>query len=236
MSEDLRQQELQRFYATMDLLRVRNGDERRLSEVSGRTDWPTRGVYFFFEAGEQRSHSGNGLRVVRVGTHALKAGSNTTLWNRLAQHKGQAKTRGGNHRGSIFRLLVGNALMQRDGLSCPTWGRGSSASREVRQGEQWLETAVSAVIGGMPFLWLGIEDQPGPDSLRGYIERNAIALLSNYGKELLDPPAPTWLGRQCQRPRVRLSGLWNQNHVEDTCDPAFLSVLEDVVLQGSRIA
>ena len=32
----------------------------------------------------------------------------------------------------------------------------------------------------MPFLWLEVPDPPGPDSLRGYIERNAIVLLSNY--------------------------------------------------------
>ena len=39
--------------------------------------WPARGVYFFREAGESRSDTGEGLRVVRVGTHALKAGGST---------------------------------------------------------------------------------------------------------------------------------------------------------------
>jgi len=34
----------------------------------------------------------------------------TTLWARLSQHRGSAKSGGGNHRCSIFRLLVGRAL------------------------------------------------------------------------------------------------------------------------------
>ena len=38
----------------------------------------------------------------------------------------------------------------------------------------------------MSFLWLPIGDEPGPNSRRGYMERNAIALLSNYGKDPLD--------------------------------------------------
>ena len=34
--------------------------------------------------------------------------------------------------------------------------------------------------------------------MRGYIERNAIALLSNYGKPAIDPPSPGWLGPKGQ--------------------------------------
>ena len=88
----------------------------------------------------------------------------------------------------------------------------------------------------MPFLWLEIDDEPGPDSLRGYIERNAIALLSNYGKEPLDPPSGEWLGRLCDRERVRNSGLWNQNHVEERYDPAFLDTLERLARNVEEIA
>ncbi len=74
---------------------------------------------------EMRSDHGSGLRVVRVGTHAVTTTSRTTLWNRLSQHRGVAKTGGGNHRGSIFRLIVGTALKRRDGLNKPiSWGIG----------------------------------------------------------------------------------------------------------------
>ncbi|MDE0617457.1 MAG: hypothetical protein OXH87_07695 [Rhodospirillaceae bacterium] len=210
-------------------LERRLGGARKLSQCDGRTGWPQRGIYFFRELGEGRSDTGSGPRIVRVGTHALKAGSKTRLWTRLRQHGGQKRSGGGNHRGSIFRLLVGTALIDRDSLKSSTWGNRSSAPREVRRVEQPLEQAVSKAIGTMPFLWLEIDDEPGPDSLRGYVERNAIALLSNYGKEPFDPPSGEWLGRFCDRERVRISGLWNQNHVDEPYDPAFLETTERLI-------
>ena len=149
-------------------------------------------------------------RVVRIGTHALKIGSSTTLWKRLSQHKGQEKSGRGNHRGSIFRLIVGTALNTNDATRCSTWGQGQTADKSVRAAEITLEERVSHVIGRMPFVWLAIQDEPGPASLRGYIERNAIALLSNYGKPAIDPPSPGWLGHKCNRDKVRQSGLWNR--------------------------
>lgn len=180
--------DLRRFYSILDRLEESNGGARKFGACSGRMDWPERGVYFIRECGEECADSRSGPRIVRVGTHALKAGSGTRLWTRLSQHRGQSSTGGGNHRGSIFRLLVGTALIRRNGLAFPTWGDGSSAAAEIRRGEVALETKVSAVIREMSLLWLAIEDEPGDQSLRGYIERNAIALLSNYGKPPLDPP------------------------------------------------
>ena len=46
---------------------------------------------------------------------------------------------------------------------------------------------MSNYIAAMPFLWLDIDDEAGPNSLRGSIEGNAIALLSNYARTPLDP-------------------------------------------------
>ena len=217
------------FYSHLHSLESRVAGPRQLSDCSGRMQWPARGVYFFRESSEARTDTGEGPRIVRVGTHALKATSGTTLWNRLSQHKGQARSRGGNHRGSIFRLLVGTALIGRDGHRCPSWGQCSSAPREVREREQPLENAVSTVIGAMPVLWLAIDDEPGPDSLRGYIERNAIALLSNFGRDSIDLPSPSWLGHHCNRVRVRESGLWNSRHVEEPYDPQFLDTLARLI-------
>ena len=217
------------FYELLARLERSLGGPRRLAECSGRMDWPRRGVHFFMETAESRSDTGVGQRVTRVGTHALKSGSRSTLWGRLSQHRCNAGSGGGNHRGSIFRLIVGAALMERDGCSCPTWGRGSSAPKEVRERERPLERVVSAALGGMSCLWLAVEDEAGPDSLRGYIERNAIALLSNCQREPLDSPSPGWLGRYSDRERVRRSGLWNSNHVNESCDPAFLDTLSDLI-------
>lgn len=221
--------DVKRFYASLFTLEERLGGARRLSGCSGRMEWPARGIYFFMEEGEVRTETGGGPRIVRVGTHALKAGSKTKLWTRLKQHKGTVRSGGGNHRGSIFRKIVGAALIQKESLEYPTWGKGDSAPREIRKYEQPLERKVSTMIGDMPFLWIAIEDEPGPDSLRGYIERNAIALLSNYGKQPVDPPSPLWLGRHCDREKVRNSGLWNSNHVDETYDPAFLDVLQRLI-------
>ena len=221
--------DLRSFYGTLNALESRLGGARTLSQCTGRQDWPRRGVYFFREHGENRSDSGAGPRVVRVGTHALASQSGTTLWNRLSQHRGQAKSGGGNHRGSIFRLLVGTALIAKHGSDCPTWGRGNSATAPIRASEASLEREVSQVIGAMPFLWVAIDDPPGADSQRGYIERNTIALLSNYSRPALDPPSRDWLGHYCNRERVRKSGLWNSRHVDEAYDPAFLDRLGQLV-------
>ena len=94
-----------------------------------------------------------------------------------------------------------------------------------------MEREVCAVFGDMPFLWLAVDDEPGPESLRGYIERNAIALLSNYGKTPIDSQSLGWLGQYSDRERIRLSGLWNSNHVEDDYTPEFLHTMERMIEQ-----
>ena len=176
---------------------------------------------------------------VRIGTHALKAGSRGTLWGRLSQHRG-AREGGGNHRGSIFRLLVGVALARRQGTAPPrSWGIGSdrgSASRRLELGresikcsELALEVRVSDYIGAMPFLWLDIDDEPGPTSDRGLVERNAIGLLSASTSPAPDTASAGWLGQFSDRARVRGSGLWNSNHVDESYVPSFLDTLDEYV-------
>jgi hypothetical protein len=224
--------DLVRFYGILETLERKIDGRRLLANCHGRMDWPQRGVYFFMQAGEHRADTGNDLRIVRVGTHALTARSRTTLWQRLSQHKGAAISGAGNHRGSIFRLLVGSTLSAADGVSCPTtWGVGNAAPAAVRKKEAAAERKVSQIIRAMPLLWLAVDDPPGPSSFRAYIERNSIALLSNLGKSPLDPPSRRWRGRACDRGngRVRDSGLWNQNHVDAPYDPAFLAVLDRLV-------
>ncbi len=222
--------DLNRFYEALTKLGARISGPRLLSQSDGRMMWPERGVYFFFEPGEALSNSRVGHRVVRVGTHALTASSRTTLWNRLSQHRGTVTPKGGNHRGSIFRLLIGAALLARDGTSdCTSWGQGSSADTAIRKSERAVEARVSDYVGAMPFLWLAVDDPSGADTCRGYIERNSIALLSNVAKPAIDAPSPHWLGSHCPRDRVQRSGLWNQNHVEEAYDPSFLYTLDHLV-------
>lgn len=231
-SQDCHQrlEDIKRFYALLDQLKKKVGGCRYLENAHGRMDWPERGVYFFYEPGERLSTSDDGGRVVRVGTHALIERSSTTIWNRLRQHRGTLKGSypgGGNHRGSIFRLHVGTALIAKENWSesiSGQWGVGSSAKKQVRKDEYPLEKAVSNHIRKMPFLWIAVNDKPGPNSLRAYIESNAIALLSNYSSSAspIDPSSGSWLGHWAKSDEVSKSGLWNVNHVTDKYDPNFL--------------
>ena len=99
-----------------------------------------------------------------------------------------------------------------------------SADTATRAAERLLEEQVSRYIGAMPCLFLAVDDDPGPTSMRGYIERNSIGLLS--ADPSLDPPSFQWLGRHCPREKVRQSGLWNQNHVSQGYESQFLDTLD----------
>ncbi len=154
----------------------------------------------------------------------------------MSQHRGSGSTYTGNHRGSIFRLLVGSAIKNREGLHGPgSWGIGSDPAKaaeklgltrsQVKEQEHDLEVAVNKYIRSMGFLWVAVDDPPGPTSYRGVIERNSIGLLSNYRDEPLDSPSSGWLGSHSDRERVRHSGLWNNRHVEEGYEPEFLELL-----------
>jgi hypothetical protein len=228
-----REQSIDRFYAILYELELKLSGKKKLSSCTGRMNWPKRGVYFFFEDGETRENGEP--RVVRIGTHALKCDSKTTLWKRLSQHRGNLRGTqpgGGSHRVSVFRLHVGTAIIARAGLEVPTWSVGNSADANVRYGEYPIEKKVSGYISQMPFLWLNIDDEPGPSSNRGYIERNAIALLSNHDKKpQIDPPSPRWLGNFARPKEIRESGLWNVKHVDEIYDPGFLDILRSHVTE-----
>lgn len=125
-----RRADLDAFYTLLRQLERHVGGPRLLAECTGRMAWPQRGVYFFFENGEYRE-DGAEQRVVLVGTHGLRAGGKSTLCGRLGQHRGTGSgdRLGGNHRGSVFRLHVGQALLTR-GLhpeAGDSWAAGSSA-------------------------------------------------------------------------------------------------------------
>src|SRR5260370_27323777 len=133
MTEE-RRTDLVRFYSILDQLEANIGGARTLADSSGSMNWPSKGVYFFRELDEHRTESGQGPRIVRVGTHALKGGAGTKLWTRLSQHKGHSHG-GGNE-------IIGAALIDLHAYDCPTWGAGNTASREVREHEHFVECKV----------------------------------------------------------------------------------------------
>lgn len=212
-----RDDQVRRFYELLHRL-----PQRRFGDCTGRDEWPSRGVYFFVDPQEEGPF-GEG-RIVRVGTHAIqdRAGQGTTLWTRLRQHRGSVDGRG-NHRGSVFRLLVGDALITRGEYQAPHWGEGTTANRVTRESEDALERVVSEYLGELRVIVVGIEDEPGPSSLRAYVERNSIALLSRQ------PAGPDWLGHASTRDAVRRSGLWNSDHVDADVDNDFLDRLAELV-------
>jgi hypothetical protein len=161
---------------------------------------------------------------VRIGTHALTSTSDTTLWNRLSNHRGNAG--GGNHRGSIFREHVGTALLKRGDWPSEvhrSW-RDKKAYQLARKGEHSLEQAVSRHIGEMSFLWLEIPDRAD----RKVIESNSIGLLSRR-RGGVDAESPQWLGLNSHNEKVRTSALWNVMCVDDEYDPKFLDLFEQLI-------
>lgn len=227
-------EDVEEFYHLLNQLSLKLGGAKYLSQCNGRMPFPTRGVYFFFERDEKRTDNQT-LRVVRIGTHAVRSGSKATLWNRLRTHRG-TQAGNGNHRGSIFRRHVGLAMIKRDNISnFPDWGKGASASKIIKQGELEHEKRVSTYIGEMPFLWVKVDDEPSKDSHRAVIERNAIALLAGEdGQSPIDKPSENWLGLHSDREKIRLSGLWNLNHVGQVdkpipYDPDFLQLFKEYI-------
>jgi hypothetical protein len=232
------QDDTDRFYALLHDLSDRVGGPRRLNDTSPQR-WPAQGVIFFCEEGEDRhwdSHGSQGSqgsqgshRVVRVDTHALTQKSTTTLWQRLCAHRGcvsGSRPGGGDHRTSNFRMRVGTALLSRGEWPAAVrqgWS-DKRAGFAARDGEYLLEVAVTEHIGGMRFLWLAARDRND----RALIAGNTIALLSRRSGGL-DQPSAQWLGLEAESEKVRTSALWNEDHVDETYDPAFLDTLERLV-------
>ena len=136
----------------------------------------------------------------------------------------------------MYRKRVGEAIIEKHDLheDYPDWDkRWSSIDRErseVRDEEYILERRVSAYIREQPFLWVNLNDEPSSDSERAYLERNAIALLSNFGEQTIDPRDDGWLGRYSQSREIRESGLWNVNHVDEKPGSEFLNLLEKAII------
>ena len=205
MSE--REKDIERFYHLLARLEERVGRKRTLVECHRNMGWPRRGVYFFFEDGETRSNSHGDLRVVRVGTHAVTANSKTRLWNRLYEHKQD----GGR---SVFRDHVNRALRKRAGN-----GREHNHTR-----------CISRYIGQMPFLWVNVDGE-GSHQLRRRIERNSIAMLSDFNGNATDKHSKQWLGNFSCNEAVKRSGLWNVQHTKHGYSRSFLTALRTCIKQ-----
>lgn len=152
-------------------------------------DLPRNGIYLLYEESE-------GGRIVRVGTHKAEAG----LYTRLRKHVGTRNSNRAWRRTSVVRLVVGGALLNRDGdPRLQQWAD--------RQGERMPE--VEALVTEQLLTTFTFRALP-VDSLdeRLSLERELIATLS-----ATPTMTPEWLGHHALSSRVRESGLWNSDHV-----------------------
>jgi len=227
-----RLENLKVFYRYLEEISRRYASPRNLNDKNWQAGLPKRGVYFFFEEGEERYDSGKGHRVVRVGTHATILNAKSTLKQRLGHHRGTgiSSPAGGNHRGSVFRKHVGRALIQKRGMGkemLGSWDGDKPMGKYANEQELDIEIEVSKIIWNMPFLVLPILDPPGQHTERSLIEMGSISLLSNFQKpdSNLDAPSPTWLGLSHPNAKIRESGLWNVIGVDRELTSEFLDIL-----------
>jgi uncharacterized protein DUF6884 len=192
---------------------------------------PTRGVYLFLDPIESNFNQVSG-RIVRIGTHAVSIGSKATLRSRLRNHLGLGDG-SGNHRGSIFRLHVGRALLERDGLAerLPSWGRGQDAPPDVRGVERNHEIRVSDYLRALEVFIIEIDDLPSKNSLRAAVERQLIALCSE-AMQPIDRASANWLGRYSPMPAIAQSGLWNLRDVGRKYEPDGIGSVEQICGRG----
>lgn len=179
---------------------------------------PERGVYLFLDPNEPSPFGGP--RLVRVGTHAVSEGSKTSLRTRLRNHLGN-RAGGGSHRGSIFRLHVGRALLQRDQIShnFPNWGVGQDAPKSIRASEAEIEARVSTYLSALQVASIPILDQASKTSARALAEDQIIALFTE-NLEPIEKSSAEWLGLYSPVSEVRCSGLWNIRAVGNTYNDA----------------
>jgi hypothetical protein len=127
----------------------------------------------------------------------------------------------GNHRGSIFRLHVGRAMLEASEghARLPSWGEGQDAGLHIKTAEADHELAVSRYLQELEVALIGIDDEPAKDSLRASVEAQLIALCSE-AMRMIDCPTPGWLGLKSPVAPIRQSGLWNVRGIGAKYDPA----------------
>jgi hypothetical protein len=216
------------LYAIFDRMRAADGI-KTLRETL-RTPIPDQGVYFFFDPAEQTRFSATLPRLVRIGTHGVSVGSRATLRDRLRTHLGTSDGYG-NHRSSVFRLHVGEAVIRRDDLRAkyPNWGIGQSSTGAVRDNEKPLEQKVSEIISGLLVGCIAVADKSTKESARSLIERLSIALFT---ERLLpvEAPSPHWLGLHSKHDVIVKTGLWNLRDSGSKADLSIPRLINDRML------
>lgn len=205
-----------------------------LREALNRT-LPTQGVYFFFDPREPTRFSRRLPRLVRIGTHRVSRGSKATLRDRLRAHFGTSDGTG-NHRSSVFRLHVGEALIRKNDTRdlFPHWGKGQAADKSISDSEKELERDVSAYISALHVLCIEVADRATKSSARSKIERLAIALFTER-QVALEPPSKEWLGLFSAHRVIAQTGLWNVKDTGAKADLQIIDLISERIRQSSGL-
>ncbi len=175
----------------------------RIPEIgfkSNKADLPLNGVYFAYEASESVNIGGNMFRrVVRIGSH-LGQGN---LFNRIRSHYGQVNSLKGNSGRSVFRKLIGAAIIKRENIG------------EVKL-HDWLEETTPEEIehkvskylrDNVTFRCIAIEKKDERLEVESY-------LISLFARIEPGKQSPGWLGNDSHCPKVRAYGIWNRKDTD----------------------
>ena len=217
-------QDLDSFYDMLNFYANKYSLLWDFSDQSLQKQCPKQGVYIFLDKNEHRIFDTNFFRVARIGTHAVSNGSSSTLWNRLKTHMGNSNGLG-NHRSSIFRSHIGEALIRKNEINIDSWQKKTLTDKSALRDEEETELMVSNYLKNFYIFCISVPGHSSKINDRAYLERNLISLLSS-AIHFSDPPACNWLGFNSNNILINKSGLWNVNHVEEHYDRKFLAILE----------
>jgi hypothetical protein len=238
---------LDQFYTKLGDLKTQTDGPYYLDECDGQMDWPDRGIYIFFDQNSDLDvDPPSEWSISRIGTVGVSEGSSNTLWKRLRQHRGNTRGEhagGGNHRGSIFRLHVGRAIIEAENLhdDYPYWG---TSHREgipletdaLREQEHPLEVRVSDYIRSLPFLVMDVPGAPSKTSARARLEKNLIGLVSQRRRTTPTLMREGWLGHENPKPEIHRTGLWNIHHVTALYDASIISDINSYIQNTTPIS
>jgi len=177
---------------------------------SPKSTLPRNGLYFFYEDGEICAHTGK-PRIIRVGNHPR---SQNRLITRLREHYGQMDYPEKKN-GSILRRLLGGAILRRRDPNHPCLLPSPGEGHWEKQGGKTcelcrpLENEVTELLK-TSFRFRCIEIIPMYQ--RNEMERKLIATLARCHE---CSPSENWLGRWAYNEKVRRSGMWNSEYVDD---------------------
>lgn len=184
------------------------------------------GLYVFYEERERSAHV-EGARIVRVGNHPRTDGR---LIARLKEHY---LTRRDAKNGSVFRLLLGGALIRRDDpdSSCllPSPGQGHWEKHMLHECDRcasYEEHVTEFLRTECAFRCIRIEDR----AERNLFEALLVATVAQCTE---CGPSESWLGSSACSEVVRRSGLWNRDFVDGaTLTEPDLRRLEQLVAES----